>query len=72
MRLGAFDYVIKPPAADEFKLTIERALEHSRLWRENQFLRAELEAGGMYGERLIGQSPKMQAVFDMINRGCKD
>jgi DNA-binding NtrC family response regulator len=68
MRLGAFDYVIKPPEEEEFKLTIERALEHSRLWRENQFLRAELEAGGMYGERLIGQSSKMQAVFDMINR----
>ena len=71
MRFGAFDYVIKPPDAEEFKLTVERALEHSRLWRENQFLRAELEAGGMYGERLIGQSPKMQAVFDMINRVAK-
>jgi DNA-binding NtrC family response regulator len=68
MRLGAFDYVIKPPDSDEFKLTLERALEHSLLWRENQFLRAELGAGGMYGERLIGKSPKMLAVFDLINR----
>jgi DNA-binding NtrC family response regulator len=68
MQLGAFDYVVKPPDQDEFRITLERALEHSRLRRENQFLRAELSAGGMYGERLIGRSPGMQAVFDLINR----
>jgi len=35
MKLGAYDYVVKPPDEDEFRLTIERALEHSRLYREN-------------------------------------
>jgi len=70
MKLGAYDYVIKPPDEDEFRLTIERALEHSRLHRENQFLRAELAAGGMYGERLLGKSEKMLEVFDIINRAA--
>ena len=68
MKLGAFDYVVKPPEEEEFRLTLERALEHSRLRRENAFLRAQLAAGGMYGERLIGRSPGMLAVFDLINR----
>ncbi|MFC1497466.1 sigma-54-dependent transcriptional regulator, partial [Verrucomicrobiota bacterium] len=68
MKLGAFDYVIKPPEESELRLITERALEHSKLQRENKFLRAELSAGGMYGERLIGRSPKMLEVFDIINR----
>lgn len=68
MKLGAFDYVTKPPDETELQVTIERALEHSRLRRENIFLRAELAAGGMYGERLIGKNPKMLEVFDMVNR----
>ena len=68
MKAGALDYVLKPPDAEEFRLTVERALEHGRLRRENAFLRAELAAGGMYGERLIGRSPAMLAVFDVIRQ----
>lgn len=71
MKLGAFDYVTKPPDEGEFRIAIDRALEYSRLRRENEFFRAELAAGGMYGERLIGRSPKMQEVFDLINRTAR-
>jgi DNA-binding NtrC family response regulator len=68
MKIGAFDYVVKPPDIDELRLTVGRALEHSRLRRENRFLRAELAAGGMYGERMIGRSPGMLEVFELVNR----
>ena len=68
MKIGAFDYVIKPPNEDEFKLIVDRALEHSRLRRENAYLRAELAAGGLYGDRLLGRSPAMLTLFEMINR----
>jgi len=68
MKLGAFDYVVKPPDEEEFRLTIERAIDYSRLHRENAFLRAEMAAGGKYGERLIGRSPTMLELFEMINR----
>ncbi len=68
MQRGAFDYIIKPPDPGEFRIILERAIEHSRLRRENAFLRAELSAGGMRGERLIGRGPAMQSVFDMIER----
>ncbi len=65
---GAFDYVVKPPDEEEFRLTLERALEHAHLRRENRFLRAEIAAGGSTGERLIGRSPAMQEVFALIDR----
>ncbi len=68
MKLGAFDYVVKPPDEEEFRLTIERAIDYSRLHRENAFLRAEMAAGGMYGERLIGRSPAMMKLFEIVNR----
>ncbi len=71
IKMGAFDYVIKPPDESELQFSVYRALEHSRLRRENEFLRAELSAGGMYGERLIGNSPGMLAVFDLINKVAK-
>jgi len=68
MKLGAFDYVLKPPDESEFRLTVEKALEHSRLRRENEFLRAQLAAGGTYGERLVGRSAGMLEVFELVNR----
>ncbi|MFO0828885.1 MAG: sigma-54 dependent transcriptional regulator [Phycisphaerales bacterium] len=40
MKQGAFDYVTKPFGGDELAMTVERALEHARVVRENQILRA--------------------------------
>ncbi|MFT5474450.1 MAG: DNA-binding NtrC family response regulator, partial [Kiritimatiellia bacterium] len=68
MKLGAFDYIVKPPNEDELRLTIDRALRHAGLRRENAFLRAELAAGGMYGERLMGQCDAMQHMFALMDR----
>jgi len=68
MKMGAFDYVLKPPDAAEFRLVVEKAAEHARLRRENAFLRAQLAAGGLYAQRLIGRSPKMLEVFDLVER----
>jgi DNA-binding NtrC family response regulator len=68
MKLGALDYVTKPPDPDELKLTVERAIEHGRLRRENESLRAELRAGGRYGEHLVGRSAGMLKVFETVNK----
>jgi two-component system response regulator HydG len=69
MKLGAFDYVVKPPHPEEFRITLDRALEHSRLRRENQRLRGELAArGGTAGERLIGASRAMGEVLALVER----
>lgn len=43
MRLGAYDFVVKPFRIEEFQLVLERMAEKARLVRENRFLRHRLQ-----------------------------
>ena len=61
MKQGAYDYIQKPFEADEIKLLVERALEHSRLVKENQALRSLAEASNA-PRPLIGSGPAMGEV----------
>ena len=65
MKLGAFDYLAKPFDPDELRLVVDRALERSRLLRENVRLRAEASSRYRF-ENIIGSSPAMQAVYRLI------
>ena len=65
MRHGAYDYLTKPFKLAEVTLTVNRALEDSRLRRENQRLRAHVEKEQGIG-RILGQSPQLRAVLDQI------
>lgn len=67
MRAGAFDYLSKPFEMEELALTVHKALEDTRLRRENIRLRGELERRYQFGN-LIGGSKTMLAVFDLIRR----
>jgi DNA-binding NtrC family response regulator len=70
VKRGAFDYVSKPFEIEELVLALERALEDSRLRRENRSLRSEVTR--RYGlERLIGASPAMQEVFGLIEGAAR-
>jgi DNA-binding NtrC family response regulator len=63
IKLGAFDYVLKPFDVDDLKLTVRRALRMRRLEGDNLVLRREL------GEQvLIGSSPAMQRVYELIRK----
>ncbi len=67
MKLGAFDYVIKPFKVDELKIIIKNALEKRRLLDENRLLRRELAT--RYGfANLVGRSPAMLDVYDLIRK----
>ena len=67
---GAFDYVSKPFEIEELVLTLERALEDSRLRQENRALRGAVAQ--RYGlENLIGGSPAMHEVFDLIQGAAR-
>jgi two-component system response regulator AtoC len=69
VRLGAYDFVMKPFDLEEISLTVERALEHSLLNREVVDLRARVERQGVLGTgRLIGSSPRMLDAFKMIGK----
>jgi len=64
MRKGAFDYVTKPFSGDELAISTERALEHARLLRENQVLRAAAapQTRRAQSHRMIGSGPAMEEL----------
>ena len=63
MKMGAFDYMIKPASPDEIELAINRAHEVIALRSENKRLRAEVDE--KYKE-LVGVSKKMTDIKDVI------
>ena len=69
VRLGAYDFVMKPFDLEEISLTVERALAHSSLNKEVVDLRARIERQNTLGAgRLIGSSPRMLDAFKMIGK----
>ena len=70
MKLGAYDYVSKPFDVEELKVVVEKALEKTVLVEENVYLRRELEQRYTFSN-IIGRSPKMQAIFRVIERIAK-
>ncbi len=44
MKLGAFDYILKPVLPDELELSLNKALEHRQLVFENRILRNEIRS----------------------------
>jgi len=47
MKLGAYDYITKPFTGDALLVTVERALEHTRLVKENNILKAAASPSGL-------------------------
>ncbi len=67
MKLGAFDYMRKPIEFDEMEIVVARALEHRRLLEENRKLRAVI-ASQYRMENMVGKSPAIQKIFDLIRK----
>jgi two-component system response regulator AtoC len=67
MKLGAVDYLQKPFDVDALEAVIGRALDHSRFRVENRFLREEIGGGTPLGD-LVGRSPAISAVFDLLRQ----
>ncbi|MBI3766982.1 MAG: sigma-54-dependent Fis family transcriptional regulator [Deltaproteobacteria bacterium] len=65
MKLGAYDYLVKPCNPDELLMTLENVLRVGDLERENARLRAEVTRTHGFGE-LIGQSPPMLELYRTI------
>jgi len=66
MKRGAFDYITKPFKNDEVIVVLRNALAQRRLLAENRALRQNLQAHqNRFGE-IIGRSPRMRQVFDLI------
>jgi two-component system response regulator HydG len=65
LKQGAHDYLTKPLDFDKLKITIARAMEHTRLKEENRLLRQSL--GDHFDRRnIIGQSPAMVHLLETV------
>jgi DNA-binding NtrC family response regulator len=67
MRIGAFDYITKPFNLDELMIVIEKALAVSKLQKENVMLKMQLKKKYNF-KGLIGDSPSMQVVYELIEK----
>ncbi len=67
IKLGAFDYLTKPVKMDEILVTFQRAFEFRNLKRENVQLRQQLKRKYRF-ENIIGDSERMQKVFEIIEK----
>ncbi len=66
IKLGAYDYIVKPFVVEDLINIINRALEKNSLVKEVTYLRNELERHHAF-ERIIGKSEKMREIFDLIS-----
>jgi two-component system response regulator HydG len=67
IRAGAYDFINKPVEMDVLGIAVDRAANHKRLREEVKRLR--IEAGRLPRfDELVGQSPAMRPVYDLIER----
>jgi DNA-binding NtrC family response regulator len=67
MREGAFDYVTKPFDNDELRALVGRAIELTRLERENRELRREV-VGRYSPDAIVAESPRSAALLALVQR----
>jgi len=65
LKKGAYDYLIKPLDFDKLRLTLDRALEHIRLKKENRQLKQQLD-GDFQSTDIIGSSPVMVRLMATV------
>jgi two-component system, NtrC family, response regulator PilR len=66
MKRGAFDYVTKPFKNDEVLAVLRNAVERGQLVAENRALKQNLQERYSKFGGIIGRSPRMRQVFDLI------
>jgi DNA-binding NtrC family response regulator len=66
MRDGAFDYLIKPFSNDQIDITLKKAEDFTQLVKVNHYL--SHEEAEETGYELLGRSPAMQALRDLIRK----
>lgn len=66
LKEGAYDYVTKPVDPDELTHLIHKALKDKELLRENIKLRERID-DLIKPDNLIGESPQMRKIYELIN-----
>jgi DNA-binding NtrC family response regulator len=69
LRLGAYDLLLKPLDEGRLKTLLANFTRHRELREEVSALRHELRQLGRFGA-MVGTSPAMQQVYDLIEKGA--
>ncbi len=67
IRVGAYDFITKPVDLEPLRLALERAVRHRALTREVGRLRQTVREARHF-EELVGTSPAMGQIYDLIER----
>lgn len=67
IKIGAYDFMLKPPDLDHLGVVLERALEHARLRREVDHLRATAPSA----QPIVGESESLQRAMQRLERAAK-
>ncbi|MBL8290431.1 MAG: sigma-54-dependent Fis family transcriptional regulator, partial [Bryobacterales bacterium] len=70
MRMGAYDYLIKPVNSDALKRVVSRALEHHRLQEEVRNLRSAIDRKFGF-ENIVGKAKNLLATLDNASRAAQ-
>lgn len=73
MRMGAFNYLIKPFSPDTIEAVIEKASEHVNLVEENSFLRQQMSGSPLtsHTPSIVSVSPIMKEILDKVHQIAK-
>ncbi len=66
MRLGAYDFLLKPFELDELVLLARRVADKRGLAAENRALRAMIEGAVAAPDGMVGESAAMRRVYDLV------
>jgi len=67
IKMGAYDFMLKPPDLDHLGVVLERALEHARLKREVDWLRTSTPSA----QPIVGGSPALAKALQRLERAAK-
>ncbi len=70
LKLGAYDYLIKPFEIEELKIIVKKAFERINLLSENIYLKQEIDEK-FYFQGIVGKSESMKRVFQLIDAVSK-
>jgi DNA-binding NtrC family response regulator len=68
MRLGAYDFLMKPFSPEQVELVLDRASEWINMRAQNAYLREELGWQLPRGRQMVGRSPAMRHMMTQIER----
>src|SRR5207237_1133806 len=68
MKLGAFDFLLKPFDRTALEIVVRKALDLSRWKIENLYLREQVDGRSGLSEKLVSEAPAMQPVYDLVRQ----